>query len=170
MYLPDHEIKELCKRGAVESYDELLIGPASLDVRLGKEIMVEGEDSPDLQRLSIADTTKDDPYFLAPQEFILAHTIEKFFIPPTHCVQFCLKSSRGREGISHALAGFCDPGWSNSYLTLELHSLRRYHEIPIWHGMLIGQMIFGLMSSPPSFDYSVTGRYNNCDTVEPSRG
>jgi dCTP deaminase len=107
---------------------------------------------------------------LVPQQFILAHTIELFNIPDTLCAFFALKSSRGREGISHVLAGFCDAGWNNSRLTLELHSVRQYHSIPIWHGMSIGQMIFGDMSQVPEKSYSLVGRYNNCPTVEPSKG
>lgn len=170
MYLPDHEIRKLCRAGVVEGYDESLIGPASLDVRLGQEIMVESQDTPDLQRLSIADTTKDNPYWLAPQEFILGHTQEKFFIPDSICVEFRLKSSRGREGISHALAVFGDPGFSNSRLTLELHSIRRYHPTRIWAGMLIGQMLFARMESPSEKSYALTGRYNDCEGVEPSKG
>lgn len=170
MYLPDHEIRKLCQSGGIKDYEDKLIGPASLDVRLGAEIMVETEDSPDLKRFSIANTSKLNPYYLAPQEFILANTIERFFIPPTLASWFCLKSSRGREGISHALAGFADPGFSNSSLTLELHSIRRFHSVPIWYGMLIGQMVFGEMKSVPEKDYSLVGRYNNCESVQESKG
>ena len=170
MYLPDHEIRKLCENGVVEGYDENLIGPASLDVRLGKTIMVETPDSPDLQKFSIADTDRENPYLVAPQEFFLAHTLEKFFIPPFVCTEFRLKSSRGREGMSHALAVFGDPGFNNSHLTLELHSIRRYHPVKIWAGMLIGQMIFALMDSPPEKTYAVTGRYNNSEGVVASKG
>jgi dCTP deaminase len=170
MYLPDHEIRKLCLDGAIQNYDDSLIGPASIDVRLGKTIMVETSDSPDLKCLSIEHTSRESPYQLAPQEFILAHTVEKFFIPPVLAAWFCLKSSRGREGISHALAGFGDPGFSNSSMTLELHSIRRFHSVPIWSGMPIGQMVFGEMKSAPSKDYSLVGRYNNCGSVQASMG
>jgi dCTP deaminase len=170
MYLPDHEIAKLCANGVIEGYDSNLIGPASLDVRLGEQIMVETPDSPHLQSISIAHTTKENPYYLAPQEFILAHTVEKFFLPSSLCAWFCLKSSRGRERISHALAGFCDPGWNNSKLTLELHSISRYHSVAIWHGMRIGQMVFAHMDSPPDKSYALVGRYNNCPSVQSSKG
>lgn len=170
-FLSDTQIRKQCQENKlVEDYLDELIGPCSIDVRLGAEIMVETPYSRDLERVFIGSRTKDYPYLLGPQQFILAHTIELFNIPDTLCAFFALKSSRGREGISHVLAGFCDAGWNNSRLTLELHSVRKYHPIPIWHGMPIGQMIFGDMSQPPEKSYSVVGRYNNCPTVEPSKG
>lgn len=163
-------IRELCVSGMVRPYAPDLVGPASLDVRLGAEIMVETPHSEDLERLSIADRTKENPYLLKPGQFILAHTQETFFLPEHVCAWFVLKSSRGREGLSHALAGYCDPGWHNSKLTLELHSLVGHHDIPLWPGKPIGQMVFMYMSAPPERSYAETGRYNNCSTVEPSRG
>jgi dCTP deaminase len=169
-FLHDSQIRKLCKDGMVEDYLDEYVGPCSLDVRLGEKIMVETPDSQDLVRFSIRGTTKQNPYLLKPQQFILAHTVELFNIPDTLCAFFALKSSRGREGISHVLAGFCDAGWRNSRLTLELHSVRQYHSIPIWHNMPIGQMVFGTMVAPPHKSYSLVGRYNNCDTVEPSKG
>jgi dCTP deaminase len=170
-FLSDTQIRKHCQESKlVEDYVDEFIGPCSIDVRLGAEIMVETPRSPNLERVSIAGTTKESPYLLVPQQFILAHTVELFNIPDTLCAFFALKSSRGREGISHVLAGFCDAGWNNSRLTLELHSVRQYHSIPIWHGMSIGQMIFGDMSKPPEKSYSLVGRYNNCPTVEPSKG
>lgn len=170
MFLPDYKIRELCENGAITQFHPSLIGPASLDVRLGDTIMVEVPEHSRLQSLSIAHTTRENPYYLAPQEFILAHTIEMFNVPDSLCVWFCLKSSRGREGISHAFAGFGDPGWHSSSLTLELHSIRRFHSVPIWHGMPIGQMVFGQMESEPEKSYSIVGRYNNCSSVHASKG
>jgi dCTP deaminase len=170
MYLPDHQIRKLCQDGVIQGYDDSLIGPASIDVRLGSEIMVEVPETPELRRLSIANTSRGNPYMVAPQEFFLAHTAEKFFIPAFICMEFRLKSSRGREGMSHALAVFGDPGFHNSHLTLELHSIRRYHSTPIWAGMLIGQMIFARMDSPPEKSYAITGRYNNSEGVVASKG
>jgi dCTP deaminase len=168
--LSDWQIRQFCERGMVRPFDPTLVGPASLDVRLGEEIMVEAPHTPTFHRISIADKTASDPYWLKPGEFILAHTQETFYLPESICAWFALKSSRGREGISHALAGFCDPGWNNSKLTLELHSMLKSHQIAIWPGMLIGQMVFVEMSASPQLSYAVTGRYNNCDSVEASRG
>ena len=84
--------------------------------------------------------------------------------------QFVLKSSRAREGLEHLLAGFCDPSWHGSRLTLELSNARRHHSVPIWPGMKIGQMVFHLITGTPERTYAVTGRYNGDLGVTASKG
>jgi dCTP deaminase len=170
MILCDWQIRAQCEGGLVEPYDPRLVGPASLDVRLGSQLLVETPQEVELQRFCIADRCKEHPYLLKPGEFVLAETVEVFNLPVGLSAQFILKSSRGREGISHALAGFCDPGWSGSRLTMELHSLRRSHPIPLWPGMLIGQMVFMQMGGVPLVSYAECGRYNNDLTVMGSKG
>jgi len=169
--LADHQIRELCQREAmVTPYDESLLNPASLDVRLGRLILVEAEHTEKLQPIDMSHHTETDPYWLAPGEFVLAETQETFNLPEDVAAQFILKSSRGREGYSHALCGYCDPGWHGSKLTLELHSLRRFHSLPLYPGMKIGQIVFCLMSDQPERSYAVTGRYNQDRCVTTSKG
>ena len=171
MLLADHQIRELClTRGMVVPYNEELLNPASLDVMLGDHLMVEVEHTPELQLLSIEHCTQDNPYWLTPQEFVLAQTSETFHLPDDICAQFILKSSRGREGLSHALCGYCDAGWHGSKLTLELHSLRRSHSVPLYPGLKIGQLVFYRMDHAPERSYAVTGRYNADSTVTASKG
>jgi FAD/FMN-containing dehydrogenase len=74
--LCDYEIKALCTDGMVPNYDEALINPASLDLRLGDTIMIESAEDLDMRPLSIAGATADHPYWLKPGQFILAQTIE----------------------------------------------------------------------------------------------
>ena len=171
MIIPDHEICRLCKQHAmVVPYNAELQNPASLDVLLGDNLMVEVEHTAQLQLLSIAHHTEADPYWLAPNEFALAETQEFFNLPDHIAAQFVLKSSRAREGLEHLLAGYCDPGWHGSRLTLELHNSRRYHNIALWPGMKIGQMVFHVIAGTPERTYAVTGRYNNDSIVTASRG
>ena len=169
MILCDTEIRLYCRGGMVSPFNELLVNPASLDVRLGSQLMVETPHQPELQRFSIADCSKEYPYLLKPGEFILAETVEVFQLPEDIAAVFCLKSSRGRDGLSHALAGFCDPGWGGSKLTMELHSLRKSHPIPLWPGMKIGQMVFHRMSAKPAVSYAKVGHYNGDLTVMASK-
>jgi dCTP deaminase len=68
------------------------------------------------------------------------------------------------------MAGYCDPGWHGSRLTLELHNSRRFHNIALWPGMKIGQMVFHVIAGTPERTYAVTGRYNGHETVMPSLG
>lgn len=170
MILCDWEIRALCEGGMVEPFDPSLVNPASLDVRLGDHLMVEVEHSPELQLLSIAHLSEANPYWLAPGEFVLAETVETFHLPARVAAQFMLKSSRARSGLEHLMAGYCDPGWHGSRLTLELHNSRKLHNVPIWPGMKIGQMVFHQMSATPLRDYSQTGRYNNDQRVQESKG
>lgn len=164
--LCDWEIASLCEASQlVWPFRPELINPASIDVTLGTELLVEVSDQKDLIRVDISKYTEDDPYMLMPKEFVLAHTMESFNIPAGLSAQFVLKSSRAREGFTNALAGWADPGWHGSKLTLELNNIRRHWSLPLYPNMKIGQMIFFHMSSTPLHDYSVTGRYNNHATV-----
>lgn len=165
MILPDHEIHALCLNGMVEPYDRILLNPASLDVRLGNQVLLESVASSRMIPLDIGKYNKYHPYELVPGQFILAHTIETFRLPSDIAAQFMLKSSRAREGFEHLLAGYCDPGWHGSVLTLEIKNARQLQKIGIYPGLRIGQMVFTRMASTPTQDYSKTGNYNNHNTV-----
>ena len=168
MILCDSEILELCKRGAIQDYDPRLINPASLDVRLGSRIMIESAASPEMAPLSIERATPERPYELVPGQFVLAETWEVFNMPEHVAGQFALKSSRAREGLGHMLAGWIDPGFNNSRLTLELKNERQLQRIPLWPGMRIGQIVFHKMSQLALVSYRETGHYNGLLHVAPS--
>ena len=105
--LCDWEIKARCQRSQmVVPFKPELLNPASLDLRLGNHLMVENICDPELLRLDISERTEDDPFMLQPGEFCLAETLELFNLPDDLCGTFLLKSSRAREGYTHALAGF----------------------------------------------------------------
>jgi dCTP deaminase len=166
--LCDWEIKARCQKSQmVVPFDAELLNPASLDLRLGLYLMVENICDPELIRVDISGRTKDEPFMLQPGEFCLAETLELFNLPEDICSTFLLKSSRAREGYDHALAGFADPGWSNSRLTVELKNNRLHHALPLYPGLKIGQMVFHRMT-PPLRSYRETGHYNNHLTVMPS--
>lgn len=169
--IPDHEIRRLCKMAAmVTPYNEEHLNPASLDVTLGDRIMVEQTGTRDLQIVGIHDHDQDRPYWIKPGEFFLAETREIFNLPDHVGAQFVLKSSRAREGWDHAEAGWCDPGWYGSRLTMELKNGRRLNALPIWPGLRIGQMKFLLVSGRPDRSYAECGRYNADLGVTASRG
>ena len=167
--LADWQIRSYCESSQmVHPFALDLLNPASLDVRLGFNLMIEVADTPELQRIDISGRTEDNPYLLQPGEFCLAETIETFNLPDTISCQFVLKSSRARGGLNHLLAGWCDPGWHGSKLTLELKNERRFHDIPLYPNLKIGQMVFHYMSEVPVRSYRETGHYNNHLTVMPS--
>jgi len=110
--------------------------------------------------IDISSTTKENHFHLHPNEFVLAQTLEFFDIPDTICSQYALKSSLARQGLEHNLAGWIDPGFNSSVLTLELKNARQYQYIPLWKGMRIGQLIFFDMHGPPLESYRIKGHYN----------
>jgi dCTP deaminase len=170
MPLCDWQILSRCEGGMVEGYDPELINPASLDVRLGGTLLIESAQSRDLVSYPLAGHSEDNPYELRPGQFCLAQTVEVFNLPDDIAAQFMLKSSRAREGLEHLMAGYCDPGWHGSVLTLELHNSRQLWPVGLWPGMKIGQMVFHLMNERPARSYAVTGHYNGDATVHASKG
>lgn len=169
MILCDYEIRNLAASGMVENYDKDLINPASLDLRLGNTVMLESVVSTQMIPLDISQYTVEHPYELVPGQFILAQTMEVFNMPENIAGLFFLKSSRAREGYENLHAGYADPGWHGSTLTLELKNARQLQPLPIYPGLKIGQMVFFRMSSTPIISYAVTGSYNNDTSVSPSK-
>ena len=167
--LCDHEIHNLARRNLVFPFQAELVNPASLDVRLGENLLVEMPQVPALLPYSIAGHSQENPFMLQPHEFVLAETMEEFSFPDCVAGQLALKSSRAREGIEHLLAGYIDPGYKGR-LTLELQNARSMHAVPLWPGMRIAQIVFHRMSMLPGKSYSVTGRYHGDTVVQASKG
>jgi len=169
MILSDTEIHDLIEQGMVQHHQPELINPASLDLRLGDLIMLESVESHQMIPLSIKDYTAEHPYQLVPGQFILAQTIETFVMPEDVAGLFFLKSSRAREGYENLHAGYADPGWHGSALTLELKNARQLQPLPIYPGLKIGQMVLFRMSQRPALSYAFTGSYNNVRLVSASK-
>lgn len=167
--LCDHEIERLCKEQAmILPYCPEQLNPASYDVRLGDQIMIESVATKQFIRAPLSGFTESNPWLLGPGQFCLGCTEEILNMPDDVAGQFALKSSRGREGYSHALSAYIDPGFHKSRLTLELHNIRQVHPIPLYPGLLIGQIVFQRMSSTPLVSYKQKGHYNGNETVMPS--
>lgn len=167
MPLVDFQIEAICLNGVIEPFDPSLINPASLDVRIGTNLVLETPDG--WRDWSIAGYTEERPFWVMPGDFLLAETMETFNMPETIAAEFRLKSSRAREGWDNALAVWLDPGWSGSKLTLELVNNCRFHRLPIYPGRKIGQIVFHECDRPTR-SYKQTGRYNNDKTVMQSKG
>lgn len=169
MILHDTELRRLCEHDRmIVPFEPEQLNPASYDLLLGSEIMIESVASRELVRMSIAGYTQEDPYWLKPREWILAETWETFNMPQDVAGLFFLKSSRAREGLEHMHAGFADPEWNGSKLTLELTNARQLHALPIWPGMKVGQMVFMLTAGKPEISYAAVGHYNQQAKVMPS--
>lgn len=116
------------------------------------------------------DTDVEDGWaVLGPQEFMLAHTVEKFRFGSNIAGRLEGKSSLGRCGLCiHATAGFFDPGFEGTG-TLELFNMAPY-PIKLTPGMLIAQMSFVYTSSTVKHPYSTKGRYQDQEVPTASKG
>ena len=179
MLLSHDEIEELLELNIVEYAEPELINAASLDIRLGIEILVErpapcyspSDSSLGLKQVTLRDRdplnmvphnlTREGPFMLYPGEFILAHSHEVFNLPNHIRASYALKSSMARIGLEHLNAGWCDAGWNGSSLTLELKNITRYHVIVLHHLDKIGQMVFFKHKAvKQEHSYATRGRYN----------
>lgn len=154
----------------MQDYLEENINPASIDIRIGDNLLIESAESTELVKYPIARHSKTEPYLLVPGQFVLAASIESFSLPTDIAAEFRLKSSRAREGYDQALAVWADCGWHGT-LTLELKNNRQLHPLPIYPGMPIGQIIFHRMLATPEKDYLQSGgRYHGDQDVAASKG
>jgi dCTP deaminase len=108
---------------------------------------------------------------MRPSQFLLAHSQEVFNLPCDIACEYKLKSSLARAGLQHALAGWCDPGWHGSQLTLELFNHCRYHDLVLRPNMKIGQMVFFRCAPVPDHaSYAAKGQYNGDTGAVGSQG
>jgi dCTP deaminase len=160
--LSDGTIRRLVAEGRIriDPWDESLVQPASVDLRLGDSFRVFHN-----HRASVIDlrdppqhlteevkVTGDVPFVIHPGEFALGRTMEWVELPDDIVARIEGKSSLGRLGlIVHATAGFCDPGWKGT-LTLELANLTRV-PIRLYHGLAIAQLSFMALDAPAERPY-----------------
>jgi dCTP deaminase len=151
----------------VSPYDPALVNPASLDIRIGETAKLRVKDG--YHDIDLIEFSPDNPYMMCPGDRILVGSLETINLPNFLTAQFKLKSSRAREWYGHQLAGFADPGWNGSKLTMEIVN-NDIAPLPLYCGLKIGQLIFSLTFGLPDKDYSITGRYNNDKGAAASKG
>jgi dCTP deaminase len=162
--LTHNELIELINNGVIDAPLSAVNG-ASIEITLADGILVERDAGPTIvdiaNKQNICTTAWNGNYNLVPGEFILASSVERFNLPNDIVAEYVLKSSMARNGLNHMLAGYCDPGWADSQLTLELKNETRFHTILLRPGMKIGQMKFYRVSPVPEHaSYATTGQYN----------
>lgn len=157
------------------------ISGSSIDITLGNSILIEKNDihkPSEIIDLKAKDSLAMQEfeltprgYMLRPGQFILANSAEIFNLPNNIAAEYKLKSSLARSGLQHLLAGWCDPGWNNSTLTLELKNVSQFHNLLLKPGMKIGQMVFWKCDPvPDSESYAAKGQYNNQDKATENKG
>ena len=160
--LSDASIRELIASGRVkiEPWDDAMVQPASVDLRLGPSFRVFHNFRVESIDLAEPPTTltehveigPDEPFVIHPGEFVLGRTEEYVELADDIVARIEGKSSLGRLGlIVHATAGFVDPGFEGT-LTLEITNLTRV-PIKLYAGLLIAQLSFMALDQPAERPY-----------------
>ena len=157
--LPDRRIKELLERGElrIEPIELVQIGPASVDLRLGRSFLV--------PRTTAGMFSMSDPIeyersegasFVVPAHgFVLATTLE-FIALPNYLTAFVEgRSSIGRLGLFIQNAGWVDPGFQGA-ITLELFNANNA-PVRIEAGRRICQLVIAQSDGPVEQPYR--GKY-----------
>jgi dCTP deaminase len=179
--LSDRTIRRLLAEGRIEldPYDESLIQPSSVDVRVDRffrvfhnnrypfiDVKQEQEDLTEL-----VEVDGEQPFVLHPGEFVLGSTLERVRLPDDLVARLEGKSSLGRLGLLiHSTAGFIDPGW-DGHVTLELSNVANL-PVTIYPEMKIGQLSFVQLTEPAAVPYGtgeIGSKYQGQRGPTPSR-
>jgi len=179
--LSDATIVRALAEGRIEidPYDESLLQPSSVDVRVDKYFRVFHNARypyidvklPQEELTEEVEIQGDQPFILHPGEFVLGSTLERVSLPDDLVARLEGKSSLGRLGLLiHSTAGFIDPGW-DGHVTLELSNVANL-PITIYPEMKIGQISFMQMTEPATTPYGSAGigsKYKGQTGPTPSR-
>jgi len=179
--LSDRDLRKELAAGrlGLEPFDERMVQPSSIDVRLDRFFRVFNNTrythiDPSSQQddlTSLVEADGDAPFVLHPGEFVLGSTFESVLLPDDLAGRLEGKSSLGRLGLlTHSTAGFIDPGFEG-HITLELSNVANL-PITLWPGMKIGQLCLFRLSSAAEHPYGTAeagSRYQGQRGPTPSR-
>ncbi len=179
--LSDRDLRKELESGrlGLDPFDEAMLQPSSIDVRLDRYFRVFNNTrythiDPSQQQddlTSLVEAVDDNPFVLHPGEFVLGSTFEAVDLPDDLAGRLEGKSSLGRLGLlTHSTAGFIDPGFEG-HITLELSNVANL-PITLWPGMKIGQLCLFRLSSAAENPYGSTAagsRYQGQRGPTPSR-
>jgi dCTP deaminase len=179
--LSDQDLRKELESGrlGLEPFDEAMLQPSSVDVRLDRYFRVFDNSrythiDPMVQQdelTTLVEPVGEDPFVLHPGEFVLGSTYEAVTLPDDLAGRLEGKSSLGRLGLlTHSTAGFIDPGFSG-HITLELSNVANL-PITLWPGMKIGQLCLFQLTSPSEHPYGSAkagSRYQGQRGPTPSR-
>ena len=169
MLISDRDIRREIADGRIvlEPFDDSMIQPASVDVRIDRFFRLfdnhkyphidPSQEQEELTRL--VEVAPDEPFILHPGEFVLGSTYEQVTLPADVAARLEGKSSLGRLGLlTHSTAGFIDPGFSG-HVTLELSNMATL-PVMLWPGSKVGQLCFFRLTSEAEHPYG-SGAYGN---------
>lgn len=168
--MSDIDVTEAMDKGEikVEPFDRKYLGPDSLDITLGNEILVSkavGKTIDPNKPENFFESRKIDGSFtLEPGQFVLGTTAERISLSESVSAQIEGRSSLGRLGIMvHMTAGIIHAGFGAkepSALTLEIYSVNP-NSVYLHAGMKIAQLSFFRLNRKASkgYDFMPTSKY-----------
>lgn len=179
MILSGEQIREYIRQGRIliEPFDERLIGPSQVDLRLGSKFrvfkatnVVDPSDKDSIEKNTELIDTKGKPFVIRSGQLILGVTLERIAVPNDLVASIEGRSSIARIGVFiHISSGHVNPG-SGSHdpipVTLEILNMNPA-PVKLYPGMRIGQLLFYTMDRAVSKGYDeIGGKY--AGKLEPS--
>lgn len=149
----------------IKPFDEKQIRPAGITIHLGytilkpksgKTIDIKKQVVPSYEKYKL---TKDRPYLLKSNEFVLGETLEKVTISNKLGFMIEGRSTLARLGIAVVqTAMIVDTGIKNRAITLEIKN-NGPNDILLYPEMKIGRAIVFRLDKPASHEYNEKGKY-----------
>lgn len=128
--------------GLIRDPDPDLVSAASIDIRMGPEMLVEvGPED-----FRAVDLTAGVAH-LQPGDFALVQTLEWLMVPNGYAVELALKHSHTQQGYGSSGAVWLSPGWCGVG-TLPVRNVTRHTPLPIECGMRIAQIVVHALDQP----------------------
>lgn len=179
--MSDVEIEEAIKKKDIKiiPFERELLGPNSLDIRLGHEILVSKKRNividPRNPEKFFEEVYIEDKFILEPYQFVLGTTLEKISLSTNIAAQIEGRSSLGRLGIMvHMTAGIIHAGFGAkepSTLTLEIYSVNP-NKVILYPKMKIAQISFFSLERAVSkgYDFIEKSKYVSQSKPLPPKG
>jgi len=179
MILSGEQIREYIRQGRIliEPFDERLIGPSQVDLRLGSKFriframnLVDPSDRNSIEKNTELVDSKGKPFVIRPGQLILGITLEKVAVPNDLVASIEGRSSIARMGVFiHISSGHVNPGSGSRGpipVTLEILNMNPA-PVKLYPGMRICQLLFYTMDRAVSKGYDeIGGKY--AGKLEPS--
>lgn len=166
LYSDTDLLREYGKEYSIKPLQLNNIQPSSIDMTLANTLLSIKVDSDSddwaidprnpITGVTEIELSENQPYLLAPGEFVLGSTSEKVTLGPNVAARVEGKSSLGRCGLAvHVTAGFIDPGFEGT-ITLELANLGN-RGVLLYPGMPIGQLCVFQLKTHATTPYGAVG-------------
>jgi deoxycytidine triphosphate deaminase len=122
--------------------DPDLVNPASIDVRVGHEMLLEVAPG-DWKSVDLT----AGPVHLQPGEFAQVSTLEWLMVPNGYVVEVTLKGSYAGQGYAHSVGVWLEPGWCGPAI-IGIRNATRYTPLPMEQGMRIAEIVIHELDQP----------------------